>query len=72
MKHKDKWYSLRLGRYFEERYSEYEATAEWWNNPAINQWLFDIRELGLRIELTCNDDGTIVEQRYHNVIMRGD
>lgn len=72
MNHKAKWYELRLGRYFEEHYSEYEETAEWWNNPEINQWLFDIRELGVRIELTCKDDGTVVEQRYHNVVMRGD
>lgn len=60
----EKWYQRRLYKYFEEHYGEYEDTAEYWNDPAINQWLFDIPELGLRIELTCSDRGIVTEQRY--------
>ena len=67
MKHQSKWYEIRLGRYFEKYYSEYEDTAEWWNNPATNRWLFDVQELGVRIELTCDDNGYVTEQRYEKV-----
>ncbi len=60
----EKWYQRRLYKYFEEHYGEYEDTAEYWNDPAINQWLFDIPELGIRVELTCSDRGIVTEQRY--------
>lgn len=60
----EKWYQRRLYKYFEEHYGEYEDTAEYWNDPAINQWLFDIPEIGIRVELTCSDRGIVTEQRY--------
>lgn len=60
----EKWYQRRLAKYFTDYYEAYEDTAEYWNDPAINQWLFDIPELGLRIELTCSDRGIVTEQRY--------
>ena len=60
----EKWYQRRLYKYFEEHYGQYEDTAEYWNDPAINQWLFDIPELGIRVELTCSDRGIVTEQRY--------
>ena len=31
-----------MKRYFDEHYSQYEDTVEFWNDPAMNQWLFDI------------------------------
>ncbi len=65
----DKWYQRRLARYFTEHYEQYEDTAEYWTDPAINQWLFDIPELCSRIELTCNDNGVVTEERYE---LKGD
>lgn len=63
MRH-EKWYQRRLAKYFTERYSKYEDTAKYWNDPAPNQWLFDIPELGVRVELTCNDLGDVTEQQF--------
>lgn len=60
----EKWYQRRLAAYFTEHYAEYEDTAEFWNDPAINQWLFDIPELGVKVELTCSDKGAVTEMRY--------
>ena len=63
-----KWHQRRLAKYFEEHYEKYEDIAEFWPDPYENQWLFDIPERGVRIELTCHDIGTkaglIKEQRY--------
>lgn len=66
----DKWYQRRLAKYFTEYYKRYEDTAEYWNDPAPNQWLFDIPELNIRVELTCDDKGAIREQRY-KIVERG-
>lgn len=60
----EKWYQRRLAKYFDEHYEQYEDTATYWPDPFINQWLFDIPELGVRIELTCTDKGEVKEQRY--------
>lgn len=60
----EKWYQRRLARYFTEHYEQYEDAAEFWNDPTPNQWLFDIPELSLRVELTCYDNGNVTEQRY--------
>lgn len=63
----EKWYQRRLAKYFTEHYAQYEDTTTYWPDPAINQWLFDIPELGVRIELTCTDKGVVTEQRYKKV-----
>ena len=60
----EKWYQRRLAKYFTDHYEAYEESAEWFNDPAINQWLFYIPELGLKIELTCSDQGVVTEERY--------
>lgn len=60
----EKWYQRRLAKYFTEHYEQYEDTAEYWPDPALNQWLFDIKELGMRIELTCYDDGRVTKAEY--------
>ena len=60
----DRWYHRRLMEYFTEHYVEYEDTAGWFNDPAPNQWVFDIYELGHRVELTCDDKGRVHEQIY--------
>lgn len=60
----DKWHQRRLFEYFTENYGEFEETACWFGDPAPNQWLFDICELGQRIELTCDEKGRIHEQIY--------
>lgn len=61
----EKWYQRRLAAYFEKHYHEYEDAAEYWNDPAPNQWLFDIPELGIRVELTCDDKGNVKEQKFN-------
>ena len=60
----EKWYQRRLAGYFEKHFAKYEDSAEYWNDPAPNQWLFDIPELGVRIELTCDDRGEIHQVEY--------
>lgn len=60
----EKWYQRRLAKYFTEHFEQYEDTAEFWNDPAENCWLFDITELGQRIELVCRDNGKVEETRF--------
>lgn len=60
----EKWYQRRLSKYFTEHYEQYEDTAEYFPDPFVNQWLFDIPERGVRVELTCTDEGVVKEQRY--------
>ena len=60
----EKWYQRRLAAYFTEHYTQYEDTTEFWNDPAMNQWLFDIPELNERIELTCYDDGRVTRSVF--------
>lgn len=60
----EKWYQRRLAKHFTEYYEKYEESAEYWPDPAPNVWLFDIRELGARVELVCSDRGDVVEQIY--------
>lgn len=60
----EKWYQRRLARYFTEHFEQYEDSAEYFPDPFMNQWLFDIPELGVRVELTCNDKGEVREQRF--------
>lgn len=64
MKRADKWYQRRLVKYFTEHYSQYEDSAEYWIDPAPNQWLFDIPELKVKIELTCDEKGNVTEFRF--------
>ena len=56
------WYDSKLQRYFDKHYGAYDETAEYYVNPAPNIWLFDIPELGMTIELTCDDKGLITER----------
>lgn len=59
---KEKWYQTRLARYFEENYGEYEDSAAFYNNPAPNQWFFDIPELNISVLLTCAVGGAVLEE----------
>ena len=60
----ERWYQIRLSKYFTDKYGQYEETAEFYPDPSKSQWLFDIPELSVRIKLTCYDDGEITEFRY--------
>jgi hypothetical protein len=60
----EKWYQRRLAKYFTENYEKYEDAAEYYPDPFVNQWLFDIPERGVRVELTCNEKGEVREQLY--------
>lgn len=55
----EKWYQRRLVKYFTEHYEQYEDDVEFFPDPAPCQWLFDIPKKGERVELTCNEDGTV-------------
>lgn len=57
------YYARKLAKYFNDYFSAYEETAEYYPNPEENQWMFIIPELGLRITLTCDDGGTVSEER---------
>lgn len=55
----EKWYQRRLAKYFEEHYSEYEDTAEFYPDPAPNVWKFAIPNFGVDITLICDDTSEI-------------
>ena len=58
------WYRIRLGKYFDEHYVEYEDSITWYTDPAPNQWVFNIPELKTRVELTCDVKGNISVVNY--------
>lgn len=58
----EKWYQKHLTNYFTEHYGQYEDSAEFWPNPAPNQWLFRIPELGVKVRLICTDRGVVREE----------
>lgn len=60
----EKWYQRRLAKYFTEHYAQYEDTVEYYPDPFVNQWLFDIPERAMQVELTCTDKGEVKEQCY--------
>ncbi len=62
--HTHNWYRNKLHKYFMVRYGQYEDTAEFLPDPSDRQWLFEIPELGLRVKLTCYDNGRVIEVRY--------
>lgn len=64
MNHSEKWYQRRLAKYFTEHYEIYEDNAEFFEDPSYNKWLFDIPECAVRIELECDENGNVTEQRY--------
>lgn len=61
----DAWYRIRLSKFFEQYYLEYEDDIRWFTDPAPNQWLFDIPELKTRVELTCDAKGNVTVQEYN-------
>ena len=58
-----RYYRGRLDKYFDKRFGEYEDTVEYHNDPAVNKWRFVIPELGIEVELTCDDSGQITEKQ---------
>lgn len=60
----EKWYQRRLAAYFTEHYAQYEDTTEYWPDPAMNQWKFDIPELNQRITITCYNDGRVTSSAF--------
>lgn len=63
MKHTDIWYQNRLNKHFDKYFGEYKHDAEFYPDPAPNQWLFDIPELELTFKLTCHDDGRVISTK---------
>ena len=61
--HTKRWYQARLAKYFVDNYEPYEDAAEFYPDPADNQWLFDIPELEVRIRLTCHENGMVMEEQ---------
>jgi len=67
----ERWYHRRLHNYFMEHYEEAENAdeIEWFNDPAPNQWLFDIPKSNVRVELSCDKKGVVTEVTYQ---LKGD
>lgn len=63
LRHTEKWYQRRLAKYFTEHYAKYEETAEFYPDPAINQWKFCIDDRRVVITLTCSEDGTMIDEK---------
>lgn len=64
MAHTHKWYQRRLAKYFEDHYVFADDTVEFYPDPTDNQWLFELPDSDALIKLTCQEDGTVVENRY--------
>lgn len=60
----DRFYDGKLQRYFDKYYGELEDSAEFYNNPAANQWKFYIPEYKAEILLICHDSGRVEEFRH--------
>lgn len=60
-----RYYMERLQKYFDNYWGAYGDSAGWLVNPKPNQWQFIIMDLGLKITLTCNDNGRVSERREH-------
>lgn len=56
----ENFYINRLTKYFDTHFQEYTETAEWYTDPAPNQWKFELPGIGVVI-LTCSDDGEITK-----------
>lgn len=56
-----RFYTNHLQRYFDEYYGEHDDYAEYYVDPAPNQWKFYIPSLGKLVLLTCDDNGEITE-----------
>lgn len=59
----ERFYRNKLQKYFNKRYLDYADVAEYYVDPDINVWKFDIYELGVGITLTCGNDGVVTETR---------
>ena len=59
----ERYYYVRLKRYFDRNFGAYEETAEFYVDPDINKWKFIIPELKIEVLLTCNDIGHVIERR---------
>lgn len=55
-------YLKYLTAYFVGKYGQYDEDVEWFNNPAENEWLFNVPALGKRVHLTCDNEGNITEE----------
>lgn len=59
----DRFYRNKLQQYFNKKFLDYADTAEYYVDPDINIWKFIIRELGVEVTLTCDNDGHVEEMR---------
>lgn len=57
----EKYFDQKLAGYIDAHYPQYAESAEWYANPAINQWKCDIPELKATILFICAEDGNITE-----------
>lgn len=54
------FYEKRLKQYFDQHYSDYKDTVEWYRSPSPNQWRFFIPELSKEIALVCYENGFVL------------
>ena len=59
----DRFYRNKLQQYFNKKFLNYADVAEYYVDPEINIWKFIIRELGIEVTLTCDNDGAVTEKR---------
>lgn len=57
------FYNRKLCQYFDAHLQRYTETAEWHENPAPNQWRFEIPDLRIVVTLTCDENGHVREER---------
>lgn len=59
----ERYYQRHLQKYFDKHYIEYDETVECFVDPAINKWRFIVPELGIEVNLTCDDTGRVSEKK---------
>ena len=63
VKHEESWYVRRLQLYYDKHYSKFDDATEWYGNQNPNQWMFANYDIGMKVLLTCNEHGEIIEER---------
>lgn len=59
----ERFYRNKLQKHFNKRFLNYADTTEYYVDPDINIWKFDIPELRITVTLTCDNDGVVTETR---------
>ena len=58
------WYQVRLENYFKNYYEHHSFEYKKIYTNVPYQYIFEIPDLGVRVILSCDDNGNISEKEY--------